>query len=61
MREHLKKPIELMRRDELIDLALPLDDIACELAALRNHAEYWAMPQCVHKLIARAQEATNAA
>ena len=61
MREHLKKPIELMRRDELVDHALPLDAIVSELAALKTHAEYWAMPECVHKLIAKACEATHAA
>lgn len=61
MREHLKKPIELMRRDELIDHALPLDAIVCELAALRTHPEYWAMPKFVHELIEKAREATHAA
>jgi hypothetical protein len=103
MREQLKKPIELMRRDELVDLAQEVtrerdhhkESVRCmsvvfndlgkiigvnegdvdsllekaaahkqitqALAALKNQDAYWAMPECVHKLIAQACEATHAA
>jgi hypothetical protein len=59
MREELLKPIELMRRDELIDFAKPLHELALDIAALKTHPDYWAAPQFVHRMIDRACEVAN--
>jgi hypothetical protein len=45
----------------MAEVVAPLRSLVEDVSALRTNPEYWAMPECVHKLIAKAQEATHAA